>query len=206
MHLPSARRARPAALAALLASLAACKERPADPPPPALGPAQLAAFGIDRAPGAAAPPLALQALDGSRFDVASAKGQVVFVNFWATWCPPCRAEMPTMLELGRSLEAQYPGKFKMVAVSVDDGWDPVKEFFGAPPYLGKTQGLTVALDTDQQATVAWYCAARGGCPDSYKFPETYIVDKSGRLVSYVVGPRNWAHPLARAYLEQLIRM
>ena len=62
------------------------------------------------------------------------------------------------------------------------------------------------MDTrDQATTTAFYCAARGGCPDDYKLPETYIVDASGRLVGYVVGPRDWSTPEARAYFEALLR-
>ena len=105
-----------------------------------------------------------------------------------------------MLQLGRELELQYPGRFKMVAVSVDEGWDVVKGYFG-----GRVPaGLTVALDVEQEATKAYYCTARGKCPDSIKFPETYIVDKAGRIAGYMVGPRNWGDPAARRYLEQLI--
>jgi thiol-disulfide isomerase/thioredoxin len=161
------------------------------------------AFGIDRA-NVAAPPIDLVALDGSRFDLAAARGQVVFVNFWATWCPPCVEEMPSMVRLGQDLAQRYPGRFKMVAVSVDEGPDPVKKFFASPPFSGPPSGLTVALDQDQTVTRAYYCTARGGrCPD-LKFPETYIVDRTGTLVAYVVGPRNWADPSARVFLERLI--
>jgi hypothetical protein len=86
---------------------------------------------------------------------------------------------------------------------VDEGWDPIKEYFSAPPF-GRPPGvLTIALDADQAVTKAYYCTARGVCPD-LKFPETYIVDKTGNLVGYVVGPRDWSHPAAREYLEQLI--
>lgn len=165
-------------------------------------PSPLEAFGIDRA-SAAAPPLDIAALDGSRVSLASLRGQVVFVNFWATWCPPCREEMPSMIRLGQDLARRHPGKFTMLAVSVDDGWDPVREYFSAPPFFGPPSGLTVALDQEGEAAKAYYCTARGFCPD-IKFPETYIVDKGGRLVGYVVGPRDWGHPAAREYLEQLI--
>jgi thiol-disulfide isomerase/thioredoxin len=169
---------------------------------PALERAALIGFGVDRT-DVPAPALELEALDGSRFSLAQARGQVVFLNFWATWCPPCREEMPSMLRLGRELEAKYPGRFRMVAVSVDEGWDPVKEFFAAPPYFGKP-GLAVTLDAGHAVTKAYYCAARGGsCPD-LKFPESYIVDKDGRLVAYVVGPRDWNDPTARQLLESLI--
>jgi thiol-disulfide isomerase/thioredoxin len=163
-------------------------------------------FGIDRArdPSRPAPAIQLAALDGSRFDLAALRGQVVFVNFWATWCPPCREEMPSMLRLGQELAARYPGRFKMVAISVDEDLAAVRQYFGAPPFSGVPAELTVAHDADQAVTKAYYCTARGSCPD-LKFPETYIVDKGGRLVAYVVGPRDWAHPGARAFLEALIR-
>jgi thiol-disulfide isomerase/thioredoxin len=161
----------------------------------------LAAFDITPAakvvPG---PPVLGTTADGKPFALADARGQVVFVNFWATWCPPCREEMPSMLQLGRELASRHPGKFRMVAVSVDDGWPDVRRFFaGRMP-----TGIDVVLDPDQAATKEFYCVARGGCPDSFKFPETYIVDASGRLVSFVVGPRDWSDPAALRYLERLI--
>jgi len=160
------------------------------------------ALGVDRS-SAQAPPFELVAMDGSRVSLSQLQGKVVFVNFWATWCPPCRDEMPSMIELGRQLESRHPGKFKMVAISVDDGWDPVKEYFSSPPFGGPPAGVTVALDTSAQSARAYYCTARGFCPD-IKFPETYIVDSKGKLVGYVVGPRDWAQPEAFEYLDRLI--
>jgi thiol-disulfide isomerase/thioredoxin len=170
--------------------------------PRILRPSPAKAFGVDEA-SVPAPPLELAALDGSRVSLAGLRGQVVFVNFWATWCPPCRDEMPSMARLGEELASRHPGKFRMIAVSVDEGWDPIKEYFAAPPFGRPPGALTIALDADQSVTKAYYCTARGVCPD-IKFPETYIVDKAGKLVGYVVGPRDWSHPAAREYLEQLI--
>jgi thiol-disulfide isomerase/thioredoxin len=155
-------------------------------------------FRVDAA-DAPAPPLELDAM-GGRFSLAAAKGQLVFINFWATWCPPCRDEMPSMIELGKELSARFPGRFRMVAVSVDDDWETVLNFFRGPP----PSWITVARDATQDAMRAYYCAARGRCPDSFKFPETYIVDGKGRLVAYVVGPRDWNSPAIRRYLERLL--
>jgi thiol-disulfide isomerase/thioredoxin len=175
--------------------------RPELVPAPAASAA--AQFGIDRA-DVPAPPFDVVALDGTRVSLAALRGQVVFVNFWATWCPPCREEMPSMVRLGQELMQKYPGRFRMVAMSVDDELAPVNEYFGAPPFSGPPMGLTIGWDADQSVTRAYYCTARGFCPD-LKFPETYIVDRTGRLVAYIVGPRDWNHPAARAFLEGLIR-
>ncbi len=156
-------------------------------------------FGIDLT-DVPAPPIELGAMDGGRLSLAAFRGQVVLVNFWATWCPPCRTEMSSLVRLGQELAQRYPGKFAMVAVSVDDAWQDVGAFFGGPP----PAGLHIALDTGQMVTRAYYCAARRGCPDSYKFPESYIVDPSGRLVAFIVGPRDYTEPAARVFLESLI--
>jgi thiol-disulfide isomerase/thioredoxin len=164
--------------------------------------AAMETFGIART-NVPAPDIELAALDGTRFSLESARGEVVFVNFWATWCPPCIEELPSMVRLAQDLTARHPGKFRMVAVSVDEELADVKKYFEAPPFSGAPSVLTVAHDADQAVTQAYYCAARGSCPD-LKFPETYIVDKAGRLVGYIVGARDWAHPAARAFLEELI--
>ena len=148
-----------------------------------------------------APPALGATPAGKPFTVADARGQVLFVNFWATWCPPCREEMPSMLQLGQELAARHPGKFRMVAVSVDEEWPIVQKFFG-----GRLPGgVEFLLDVDQSVTRQYYCAARGSCPDSFKFPETYIVDAQGNLVSYVIGPRDWSDPAALRYLEGLFK-
>src|SRR5512144_481126 len=163
-------------------------------------------FGVGRAkdPRLPAPPIELTALDGSKVSLAAARGQVVFVNFWATWCPPCRDEMPSMVSLGQDLASRYPGQFKMIAVTVDEDLDAVRSYFTSPPFSGPPGTLAIAHDADQSVTRSYYAQARGFAPD-IKFPETYIVDKAGRLVAYVVGPRDWSDPAARAFLEALIR-
>ncbi len=149
-----------------------------------------------------APDVFLAGPDGRPFTISQLKGEVVFVNFWATWCPPCRVEMPSMLALGRQLEQAHPGKFRMVAISGDDDWGAVHDYFRVV-FGGTPKELMLALDREGKAAQAYYCSARGFCPD-IKFPETYIVDKSGRLVAYIVADRDWSDPVARRFLEKLI--
>jgi thiol-disulfide isomerase/thioredoxin len=177
---------------------------PLQPPPPApplpLGQLLLTGKAID------APVVDLATLDGKRFTLAASRGQVVFLNFWATWCPPCGKEMPSMVRLGQELARKYPGKFKMVAVSVDEEPGLVKQFFKQPAQGGRLPSdLTVAMDPHgQKATKQVYCAGRGACDDDLKFPESYIVDKAGRIAAFVIGDLDWSDPEARALLEKLI--
>jgi thiol-disulfide isomerase/thioredoxin len=160
------------------------------------------AFEIRRLPNPKpAPAVESPMLDGKAWSAAQDRGKVLFVNFWATWCEPCKDEMPSMVQLARQLEAEYPGKFSMVAISIDEGWDPVKTFFAGP--MPPVLRLTLD-DKEQVATKAYYCAAREKCPPEFKVPESYIVDKEGNLVAYVVGPRDWSQPVARRFLEELI--
>ena len=98
---------------------------------------------------------------------------------------PLALSLSLLASWHRDLAERRPGKFRMVAVTVDESWDVVREFFGGP----MPPAVAVAIDADQATTRAYYCAARGSCPDSFKFPETYVVDRSGRLVAYMVGPR-----------------
>ncbi len=180
--------------------------RPMPAGPPAPEPLALGRLLLSRAPPVA-PPLRLPTVDGGRFDLASLKGQVVFVNFWATWCPPCAKEMPAMVRLGQELTARHPGRFKMVAVSVDESADLVKQFFRSPEQGGRLPAsVAVALDPEAKLTVRpWYCTGRGACaPDDVKFPESYIVDKSGRIAAYVIGDMDWSEPAAKELLERLI--
>ena len=161
-----------------------------------------AAFGVSRPPvPPPAPAVQVEGPDGRPMALPTAPGTLTFVNFWATWCPPCRAEMPSMLQLAQEMSQRHPGKFRMVAVSVDDGWPEVQGFFG-----GRLPGgLLVVRDPDQSATRAYYCTARGGCPEEgFKFPESYVVDGKGRIAALFVGDRDWNAPAARRILEALL--
>ncbi|HET9596126.1 MAG TPA: TlpA disulfide reductase family protein [Anaeromyxobacteraceae bacterium] len=151
----------------------------------------------------AAPVAKITTEAGKPVDLAKLRGKVLFVNFWATWCPPCVEEMPSMLKLGKELSALHPGKFQMIAVSGDDDWEAVKSYF-SKNFGGVPKELAVYRDADTSAAKAYYCTARGYCPD-IKFPETYLVDAKGKIVAIAVGPRNWDDPQARGLIERLIK-
>ncbi len=136
-----------------------------------------------------APPFELTDQNGAMHSLSDYRGKVVFLNFWATWCPPCREEMPDMEKLALSLGNDKD--FAMVAVSVDDDWGPVREFFGdkAPPF-------TVVRDEGAKISQAY---------GTTMYPESYVIDRSGKVIAKFVGPREWGDPAAVGYLKRLIK-
>jgi thiol-disulfide isomerase/thioredoxin len=153
-----------------------------------------------------APAIDLPTADGKRFSLAAARGQVVVVNFWATWCAPCVTELPSLVKLGQDLARRHPGKFRIVAVSVDEQPGAVQKFFAEPPYGGLPTDLMVALEPGGgEVARAYPCQGRAACrPEDVRLPETYVVDQQGRIVALVVGEVDWALPGPRQYLEALL--
>jgi thiol-disulfide isomerase/thioredoxin len=113
-------------------------------------------------------------------DLASLRGKVVLVNFWATWCLPCLQEMPSLEKFARTYDVE------VLAVSVDDGWEPVDKF------LGKNTSFRVALDLGAKVSQIY---------GTTQFPESYLVDRGGKARLKFIGPRNWADPSFAALLK-----
>jgi thiol-disulfide isomerase/thioredoxin len=126
----------------------------------------------------------LPARGGGEVDLSAFRGKTVLVNFWATWCPPCREEMPSLSRLAQTFD---PQSFEVVTVSVDDGWAPIEKFLATPktPYQ-------VALDEGAKVSRTY---------GTTKFPESYLVDRDGKLRLKFVGPRNWMDPNVSTLLE-----
>ncbi|MBI5901685.1 MAG: TlpA family protein disulfide reductase [Rhodocyclales bacterium] len=132
-----------------------------------------------------APTLVLPDMDGKPVDLGRLRGKVVLVNFWATWCPPCRKEFPS---LGRVRKLFRPADFEVIAVNVGENAETVFSFAGSPEF-------PVVFDHDSQAMERW--SVRG-------LPSTYVVDRRGRLALRVVGGREFDNPAIVAQLKQLI--
>ena len=138
------------------------------------------------APGQPAPALKLVDLDGKPHDLASLKGKVVVVNFWATWCPPCRREMPALERLRRALP-----EVVVLAVDVGEDADTVFAFTGT---LEPAPEFPLLLDRDSAALQAW--RVKG-------LPSTYVVGPDGSLAYRAVGGREFDHPEVVAQLRRL---
>lgn len=137
-------------------------------------------------PGREAPDFALPDLEQATVRLADLRGKVVLVNFWATWCKPCEDEMPAMQRLYESLAGT---DFEMLAVSVDEERAPVVAF---RERLGLT--FPILLDPTKKISHAY---------QTYRYPESYLIDRDGRLLARYIGPRNWD---AAVYHERLRKL
>jgi peroxiredoxin len=138
--------------------------------------------------GDRAPEFRIQALDGRSVSLADFRGKVVMVHFWATWCPPCVEEMPMLEQLYRSLGS---ADFKILAVSVDEGRA------GAVAEFMQKNKLSLPALLDPGKSVA-------GLYGTFKFPETYIIDRRGVVKYKAIGPRNWTAPANMNVIRELI--
>jgi len=148
-------------------------------------------FGSERpaAPvgeGHPAPDFTLPALDGAEVDLHSLRGRVVLLNFWATWCKPCEDEMPAMQRLYDQLTG--PG-FELLAISVDEGEDEVRAFRDR---LKLT--FPILLDPGKRAATAY---------QTFRFPESWLIDADGTVAARYIGPRSWDDPL---YVERIRKL
>ena len=134
-----------------------------------------------------APDFSLVDRKGKTWTLSELKGQVVFVNFWATWCPPCREEMPSM----QRLYAELPkDKFKMLAILNKD--QPIL----ADKFAAK-HGITMPILDDQANNVGPEYGLTG-------LPETFIIDKQGILRKKFIGPAQWDSPAVKRMLMYYI--
>ena len=121
---------------------------------------------------------------------------LIFLNFWATWCEPCVAELPSMIRLRREMAGR---PFMMVAVSYDESWEDVERFFGRV-MGGVPRELVLARDPseDEQAMLRTSFG-------THKLPETYVIF-NGRVLSRFVNAREWTDPTIVEYFERLTEL
>ena len=135
---------------------------------------------------AAAPPLRLEDIEGVEHDLADLKGRLVLVNFWATWCPPCRREMPSMERLYQQFKERG---LTVLAVDVGEDMDTVFAFTGQ---LDPAPTFPLLLDTDSQVAQDW--GVKG-------LPTSFVVDPEGRVIIRAVGGTEFD---AAAAVDQLV--
>ncbi|PLY03632.1 MAG: hypothetical protein C0623_01040 [Desulfuromonas sp.] len=139
--------------------------------------------------GQPAPDFELRDKDGGIYSLSSLRGKVVLVNFWATWCPPCRSEIPSMEELYKSYGK---GNLELLAINVEpEGPSLMDDFSKEFPH-----SFPVLFDEDASVQQLY---------GVFKFPETFIVNKNGIIVERVIGAIDWTDPGALSYINGLMQ-
>jgi peroxiredoxin len=134
-------------------------------------------------------PVEIQLKDvfGNTVSLSDFRGKVVFLNFWATWCPPCVIEMPSMQKLHRRFKDK---NFVMVAINSQETDAQVKSF------LDKSKlSFTALLDSSGEVGTGF---------DVYALPTTFVLDKEGRIIGRALGPRDWDSQASVALFDYLI--
>ena len=133
--------------------------------------------------GSAAPDFSIP--DGTRsVSLTQFRGKPVVLNFWATWCPPCIQEMPSLVQL----QKQLGDKVTILAVSEDDDDNAYKQFV-------KDHNVDLLTVRDTKRNNELY--------GTFKFPETFVIDKDGKIVRKFIGAQEWTSPEIVDYLKKL---
>ena len=139
--------------------------------------------------GSAAPVFrATNAATGRRVTLADYRGKVVLLNVWATWCQPCRVEMPSMERLYRRLGGT---DFRVVAVSIDEEGDSVVTAFA------RELGLSFDVLHDQTAAIKRVYQATG-------VPESWVINRDGVIIKKVIGASEWDGPVSETLIRRLL--
>lgn len=145
-------------------------------------------FRVERLSGdTAAPNIVLERPDGTRVSLHDLGGDVHLVHFWATWCPPCVAELPGLMATSRSLSGRG---LTLVAISMDDDWSEIRTFFGGDV------PAEIFRAVDPRAHERF---------DIVTLPDTYLVAPGDELLFRYGGARSWRAPAAVEHLETVLR-
>lgn len=139
--------------------------------------------------GDLAPDFQLEDTEGNQVSLSALRGKIVMVNFWATWCPPCIEEMPSMERLN---EVMAGDDFVMLAVNTEQNGRSL-----VPAFLQKTPYTFPILYDDKGVVQKLYGV--------FKFPESFIIRKDGTVAEKIIGPLEWSSPETIAYFQGLIK-
>ncbi len=133
----------------------------------------------------------LPSLKRGVIDTRNFEGKVILINFWATWCAPCKEEMPSMQTLYNKLNKKYPNQFEMLAVNIDTQDVPLTVQMYA---LDLKLKFPILLDTNGAIKTKY---------NTTGVPETFIVDKKGKIFKVYIGAVDWNNPKTYKDIESL---
>ncbi len=138
----------------------------------------LSPYAVEKISGQKAPDFSLKDMNGNPVSLSSFKGKVILLNFWATWCPPCRDEIPSMDKLNRQLKDKG---FMVLSVSVDRSLSAIADFIKKAPV-----SFPVLIDDKQKVTKSLYKV--------YTIPTTFLINRNGIIVEKFFGEHDWTEP------------
>ncbi len=133
-----------------------------------------------------APDFTLKDIHGRALSLSSLKGKVVLINFWATWCPPCKAEMPSLNKIYNEMKAQG---LEVVAVSTDNSLSTIKDFLAR-----NRLDFPVLFDESKAVTKQYHV---------FSMPTTFLIDRNGMIVEKFYGEEDWTDPDIRKKIDKL---
>jgi len=132
-------------------------------------------------------PFKLRDLDDKWVTLADMKGKTVIINFWATWCPPCRRELPSM----QRTYAKYKDRgLVILGINVGESWYTIAPFLS--PFNIQ---FPILLDTDSSVMNTWKAVG---------LPTSYVINKEGVVTHRITGGRDWDDPVFRQDLENIL--
>lgn len=149
---------------------------------------QISPLNTDKLINSRAPEFTLKDPSGKSFSLSAYTGKVVLLNFWATWCPPCRAEMPALNRLYREKKAQG---FEILAISTDKSLNDIHKF------LEKNRVDFPILFDGDLATAKQYKV--------FSMPTTFLIGRNGIIVEKFYGEYDWTEPETRGIIEKLLK-
>ena len=144
-------------------------------------------WAIDELVGEKAPEFILKDMNGRPFSLSSLKGKAVLINFWATWCPPCRSEMPSLNKLHKEYGS---GGLVVLAVSTDKTSSGVRDFLSKHPV-----DFAVLMDSDSKVSRQFKV---------FSLPTTFLLDKSGVIRQRFLGEEEWDSLAMREKITTLL--
>ncbi len=142
---------------------------------------------IDDVVGKRAPDFTLKDIDGRDVSLSSLRGRVVLINFWATWCPPCRSEMPSL----NSLYKEYRGKGLVVlAISTDRRMSDVKDYVSKNIFE-----FQILLDPDMRVSRRYKV---------FSIPTTFLIERNGVIIKRFLGEEDWGSPEIRNEIKKAL--
>lgn len=148
----------------------------------------LSPYEIEKLSDKKAPDFTLKDINGNPAAISSFKGKVVLLNFWATWCPPCKEEIPSLNRLQQRLKNKG---LVILSISLDKSASTVKNFTAEYPV-----SFIVLMDHTQKITKSVYKV--------FTIPTSLLIDKNGVIVEKYFGARNWTKPQMVKRIESLL--